>query len=82
MIEYKSNKQVAVARVVCNRCGKELKVENGIVHEDFCQINKLWGYFSDKDGQRDSFELCESCYDEIVKTFVIPVKNIEEKELI
>lgn len=82
MIKYKSVKQTEVSVVVCNRCGKEFKVENGIVYGDYCSVNKLWGYFSDKDGQRDSFELCENCYDAIVADFMIPVKNIEEKELI
>lgn len=82
MIEYKTNKQAVIARVVCNKCGKELKVKNGIVHEDFCRIDKSWGYFSDKDGQRDQFDLCERCYDAIISEFAVPVKNIDEKELI
>ena len=34
----------------------------------------VWGYFSNKDGERHSFDLCESCYDELLKTFLIPVE--------
>ena len=35
------------------------------------------GYFSEKDGERHSFDLCESCYDDLLRTFRIPAE-IEE----
>jgi hypothetical protein len=50
--------------------------------EDVADIKKEWGYFSLKDGRRDSFTLCEACYDRIVGQFVIPVKEEEMTELL
>ena len=50
--------------------------------EDFLQIDKPWGYFSGKDGERHSFALCEGCYDRMRKNFVLEVEIQEETELI
>ena len=33
-------------RIVCDCCGKEIKKEK----EDYLEIEKTWGYFSEKDG--------------------------------
>ncbi|MBQ9765796.1 MAG: hypothetical protein IJW18_06335 [Lachnospiraceae bacterium] len=82
MIEYIARKQDNIKKIVCNKCGRELELENGIAREDYCTVNKLWGYFSQRDGQRHRFELCEQCYEELIAGFLIPVENIEEKELI
>ena len=41
------------------------------------QCDQTWGYFSEKDGEHHSFDLCESCYDELLKSFLIPAE-IEE----
>lgn len=59
----------------CNQCGKELKIENGILAEDCLQVKKEWGYFSEKDLETDEFCLCEACYDALVASFRIPVKK-------
>lgn len=64
--------------IVCNRCGKKVKMEHGIIKEDFCQVIKEWGYFSTKDMKVHKFDLCEGCYDQIVEGFKIPI-IIEEK---
>ena len=42
---------------------------------------KQWGYFSKRDGEIHSFLLCEDCYDEMVKKFVIPPMVTEATEL-
>ena len=62
-----------IKKIICNKCGKEIRTENGEPREDFLSVEKRWGYFSDKDNQVDSFDLCEGCYDAFVSTFVIPV---------
>ena len=36
---------------------------------NFCS----WGYFSKKDGETHSFDLCEECYDKWIGGFQIPV---------
>jgi hypothetical protein len=66
----------------CNKCGKRILVENGLLKEDCVKITKSWGYFSDKDGRRDTFCLCESCYDEITAAFVLPVSQEEQTEYV
>lgn len=65
----------------CNGCGRVLQVENEILREDVFEGKKQWGYFSKRDGEVDSFLLCESCYDEIVKKFAIPPVVTEATEL-
>lgn len=66
-------------KVVCNKCGKEFKGKNGILHEDGLFVVKEWGYFSEKDLQIHSFNLCEMCYGEMIKGFVVPVEVVDKK---
>ena len=58
--------------VICNMCGKKIVVKDGIVRD----------YFSEKDGEVHHFDLCESCYDELVGGFRIPVDVEEQTELL
>ena len=57
----------------CNGCGKNISSENGMIREGVLQVDWNWGYFSEKDGEKHSFCLCEACYDRIRKSFVLPV---------
>ncbi|NLL92600.1 MAG: hypothetical protein GX225_00420 [Clostridiales bacterium] len=41
----------------------------------------VWGYFSEKDGERHSFDLCEDCYDAMIKNFKIPICIEKRTEL-
>lgn len=68
--------------MVCNKCGKELKLENGIYREDFIYICKPWGYFSKKDGKTQEFTLCELCVENFSKEFKVPLKEYDTTELI
>ena len=61
-------------QVVCNQCGKALKVKNGILVEGVFEGNQQFGYFSNKDGIRHSFDLCEECYDKLIEGFTVEVK--------
>lgn len=78
----KYNEQGDITKVVCNRCGKEMKVENGVVKEGWVPANIVFEYFSNRDGERHKFDLCESCYDEITGTFQIPIDITEDTELL
>ena len=40
-----------------------------------------FGYFSNKDGTRHSFDLCEECYDKMIREFSVPVDEEEMSEL-
>lgn len=59
--------------ICCNSCGKQLKVENGILKEDAFEATKEWGYFSNRDMEVHHFNLCEDCYEKMIADFIIPV---------
>ncbi len=61
-----------VQRIFCNRCGRSMKIENGIVREGIFSAEVSFGYFSKKDGIRQEFDLCEECYDRMIRQFKIP----------
>lgn len=58
-------------KVICNCCGKEIcKDSYGYMH-DYIHIEKNWGYFSNKDGEKHSLDICEECYDKLLTKFHI-----------
>lgn len=69
-------------KVFCNKCGKEMLVENGMLREGCFEADQIFGYFSQKDGEHHKWDLCEACYDEFLHTFQIPASKKEETELI
>lgn len=75
MRQYKDTKKeiCQIEKIICNKCGKVIPVKAGVPTEDVLEVEKRWGYFSGKDNRRDRFELCEKCYDELVKGFLIPI---------
>ena len=72
MREYKVTMQEEkiLSRILCNGCGKEISADSA----DHFHGEKTWGYFSEKDGRQDSFDLCEDCYDKLTETFQIKMK--------
>lgn len=68
--------------VLCNACGRELKVEKGILKEDALIVKKDWGYFSKRDLEVHEFILCESCYEKITGSFLLPVKISPKTEVL
>ncbi len=68
--------------IYCNRCKKQIKSRSGIAQEGLFHAETDWGYFSEKDGERHSFDLCEDCYDEITEAFAIPVERVRLTELL
>jgi hypothetical protein len=76
-----SEKNVLV-KVVCNCCGRELPVENGILQEECIHIEHHFGFFGKRDGESDKFDLCEECYQKMTESFQIPVEQWERKELL
>ena len=74
MKQYGTKEIQEVNKIICNKCGKEIAVCNGRLAEDVLQVEKRWGYPSDKDNEVHSFDLCETCYDELVAAFSIPVE--------
>lgn len=80
MRKYGKNGQLET--VCCNKCGKKMVVIDGILREGAAGFRQVWDYFSEKDGETDSFDLCEDCYDQMIAEFVIPVSREEQKELL
>ena len=82
MKTYLNKKETELAAVVCNCCKKELLVENGILKEECIHVTHDFGYFSKRDGETQSFDLCEDCYEKIVAKFRIPAEMQERMELL
>ena len=82
MRHYLNENKKELTTVICNKCKKELHVENGMLKEGCFNGNVQFGYFSNKDGNKHSFDLCEECYDKMIKEFAIPVEEEEITELI
>lgn len=61
-------------QVICNQCGQELKVENGILREGCFEATAGFGFFSKRDGEKVSFDLCESCFEKLVAQFEVPAE--------
>lgn len=76
------NEQKQLTNMICNCCKKELKLENGIVREGCFSVDYTWGYFSNKDGMCHKLDLCEACYDNLIKQMAIPVTEVENSELL
>ena len=77
MRQYQIKETKEIKKIICNKCGRESPAVDGSPREGVFSIDYTWGYFSEKDGERHSFDLCESCYDELLASFQIPA-TIEE----
>lgn len=76
MLQYqKETKEIkTVQKMICNQCGKEIPAVNGCETEGVFHADFTWGYFSEKDGERHRFDLCEECYDRLLRGFRIPAE--------
>ncbi len=59
----------------CNACGRQIEKEA-------LWVRKEWGYFSKRDLEVHEFAICESCYEQMIDQFVIPVKKTEKIEVL
>lgn len=79
---YNKEHKDQIEKVICNQCGKQIAMRNGIILEGVFSGRVSWGYFSSKDGECQSFDLCESCYDQMTEHFLIPVTKESETEML
>lgn len=77
MRQYQKRETKEIKKIVCNKCGREISAENGMPREGVFSVDYTWGYFSEKDGEHHSFDLCESCYDEMLRGFLVPAEVCE-----
>ncbi len=65
--------------VICNMCGEKIKkTDNGVLC-DYFHSEKEWGYFSELDGEKYSFDLCQTCYKKLLNQLQISAKNDEKQ---
>lgn len=64
--------------VICDACGMEIKRNKYNEYDDFFHIEKIWGYHSQKDGRNDSYDICEKCYDKMLKAIGIEPDSKKE----
>lgn len=67
--------------VKCNMCASKIELRKDIFTQGAFIVDYQWDYFSNKDGERHKFILCESCYDKIINNFKIPVDIEKTTEL-
>ena len=82
MRQYQLKETKEITKIICNRCGKETKVVSGIPKREMIHVEHTWGYFSGKDGESCSFDLCEECYDGVTREFLIEADKEERTELL
>ena len=52
MRKYGDGQDRKLIQVVCNKCGRALKVENGYLREYCFTADTVFGYFSRRDGMK------------------------------
>lgn len=77
----KYSKDGSLYKVICNKCGREAECAGGILKEEFFSAHITWGYFSERDGETDRWDLCQVCYAGLTKSFEIEADVSEETEL-
>jgi hypothetical protein len=77
-----TKKEKTLKEIYCNKCGRKIEVKKGIVREGVLSVEHKWDYFSQKDGIKHSFDICEECYDGMIKKFKYPVTSTEYSELL
>ena len=82
MRRYENVQEKELAEVICNKCGRILKVENGVLKEGCFHGEMTFGYFSRRDGVQQSFDLCEDCYEEMTAQFLLPPQEEDTAELL
>ncbi len=67
--------------IICNCCKKVIQGQKA-PYAEFLHVQKQWGYFSNKDGEKQEFDVCEACYDKWLESFQIPAKKTEVTEYV
>ena len=78
---YKDKERKILEKVLCNCCGRELAMTGRHVAEGVMRVQQDWGYFSSRDLVRHEFDMCEACYDKMIREFQIPVTEREILEV-
>lgn len=82
MRQYENLEEKKLVKAACNCCGRDLRVDNGMIKEGCFHAKDTFGYFSSDDGNSEEFDLCEECYHKMTAGFQIPVTKTEVTELL
>lgn len=66
-----------IYEVYCNMCGNAISKDQFGKFCEYLSIDKQWGYLSSLDGEKHSFDLCDTCYKEIISNFKIKILDNE-----
>lgn len=78
---YQDEEKKTLTGVSCNCCGRALEMTGNHVSEGVLHVCKDWGYFSSRDLTRHEFDVCEECYDKMIRQFLVPVTETEILEV-
>lgn len=79
---YAEDQNSMPVQVLCNGCGRELLVEHGILKEECIHVEHECGFFGKRDGEGQSFDLCEQCYEKLLEDLTIPAQTWNRTELL
>ena len=82
MRKYRNQEENQELEIYCNCCGRRIKTQKDMIVEGVFHGQVQWGYFSGKDGETHNLDLCEECYDELIKSFIIPINIVERNEIV
>ncbi len=66
-------KKQELDEVICNLCGDHIKKDAFGNFEDYLEINKTWGYASNRDGETHRIDICQKCFEKLIQQFKLPV---------
>lgn len=69
-----------ITDVICNMCGENIKKIDNDEFYDYFHAKKEWGYFSEMDGEKHSFDLCGNCYKKLISQFKISANEKKDNE--
>lgn len=76
MKKYKTRQAKVLVDICCDVCGKSCKNDydkeldrelSQNVDFEYATLRATWGYFSRKDGESYHLDICENCFDDVVK---------------
>lgn len=67
MRKYEEKPRPVLTDLLCDVCGKSCRTNYADVNFEYATLTAQWGYFSRKDGDNYAMELCEDCFDDVIK---------------
>jgi len=74
-------KATIIVSIDCDRCGKNVKVENGVPIEDMLMLQKIWSPESHWPDEQHTIEICQDCYEEIINHFNIDMERVKVRSI-